>query len=249
MPKRYAELTLDDIAAFPAPGAAVPQSVTFLPGGSAVAYLLARDGTTTLDLWRHNMGTPEPELLATAPGEGEAYSLEEQLRRERLRQAWGGITGYQVAGDTLLVPHAGRLWHAPLGEKLRPLAGADGALDPRLFPDGHRAAFVLEGELHVADLTDGGITRLTEGGEPGLTHGVAEYAAQEELGRGEGFWIHPEGHTLAFAEVDERHVPIYPIAHQAADPVWVEEHRYPFVGRENAHVRLGTVPAAGGAPT
>lgn len=250
MPKRYAELTLDDIATFPPPGAAVPQSVTFLPGGTAVAYLLPREGTTTLDLWRQDLGTIEAELLAAAPGEADAsYSLDEQLRRERMRQAWGGITNYQVAGETLLVPHAGRLWHAPLGAELRPLDGADGAIDPRLFPDGRRVAFVLAGELHVADLAGGSILRLTEGSAPGLTHGLAEYAAQEELGRGEGFWVHPDGQVVAFTEVDERHVPLFPITHQAADPVWVEEHRYPFVGQENARVRLGTVSATGGAPT
>lgn len=242
-------LTLDDVARFPLPGMEVPQSIRFLPDGSGVTYLRPRPSTTTLELCLHDPSSGETRLLAAPPGGGDVYSLEDQLRRERTRQAWGGITAYGTAGGRLLVPHAGRVWHARLGEELRPIGGLDGALDPRLFPDGQRVLFVRDGDMHVADLETGEVRRLTEGAQPGFTHGLAEYAAQEELGRSEGFWIRPDGEWIAYAEVDERHVPIYPIVHQADDPVWIEEHRYPFAGMENAHVRLLSIPADGGTPT
>jgi dipeptidyl-peptidase-4 len=85
----------------------------------------------------------------------------------------------------------------------------------------------------------------------GMTNGLAEYIAQEELGRREGFWWSPDGQWIAFEEVDERHIPPYVIAHQGLDttgPEAREEHRYPFAGAQNARVRLGVVAADGGAP-
>ncbi|MDA8346719.1 MAG: DPP IV N-terminal domain-containing protein [Thermaerobacter sp.] len=246
---RYSQLTLDQIATFPPPGTAGPQSLQFLEDAGAVAYLLPREESTTLDLWLYDLNANESRLLTKPPGEDDAYSLEEELRRERSRQAWGGITSYQITGGTLLVPHGGQLWHGRVGQPLMALQNAADAVDPRLFPDGRRVAFVREGDLHVLDLATGEVQALTTGAEPGFTHGLAEYAAQEELGRPEGYWIRPDGAIIAYAEADERHVPLYPISHQTGDPVWVEEHRYPLVGAENARVRLGTVSAAGGETT
>src|SRR5262249_29586595 len=66
--------------------------------------------------------------------------------------------------------------------------------------------------------------------------------------RDTGFWWSPGGGSIAFQETDERHVPLYTIAHQGqADPV-VETHRYPFAGKANAKVRLGVVSVTGGGP-
>ena len=84
-----------------------------------------------------------------------------------------------------------------------------------------------------------------------MTNGLAEYIAQEELGRREGFWWSPDGQWIAFEEVDERHIPPYVIAHQGLDTTELqarEEHRYPFAGAQNALVRLGVVAADGSAP-
>ena len=100
-----------------------------------------------------------------------------------------------------------------------------------------------------------------EGGEPlqltsgahgtGKTHGLAEYIAQEEMGRRHGFWWSPDSARIAFAEVDETHIPVYRIVHQGKDAVGEgaqEDHRYPFAGQANAKVRLGVVARAGGEP-
>lgn len=246
--KRFAQLTLDQLATFPPPGAGGPQSLEFLEDGSAVVYLLPRENSTTLDLWLYDVRQGQARLLATPPGEGDAYSLDEELRRERAREAWGGITSFQLAAGTLLVPHGGSLWHAPLGEPLRRLEIEGEAVDPRLFPDGRQVAYVAEGDLHVLTLDSGAVRKLTHGAEPGLSHGLAEYAAQEELGRAQGYWIRPDGGMIAFTEADERHVPFFPIVHQGGDPVWLEQPRYPFVSAQNARVRLGTVPVGGGEP-
>ncbi len=234
-------LSLEDLLAFPRPGGRAPQQVSFLPDG-AVAYLLARPDSTVLDLWRHD--GQRPELWLEAPGQV-AYSLAEELSRERRRFVWDGITGYQVQGTTLLAQAAGEWWLKPGAEPARRLPAAAGAEGATLLADGRRLIFHRQGELCLLDLADDTVVTLTDGAAEGLSHGVAEFVAQEELGRSEGFWASPDGQWLALTEVDERHLPQFPIVHQG-DTVWTEYHRYPFVGAENARVRLGVMPLSGG---
>jgi dipeptidyl-peptidase-4 len=96
--------------------------------------------------------------------------------------------------------------------------------------------------------TDGSGTprQLTSGAGGGITNGVAEYIAQEEMGRSEGYWWSPDSQKLAYVRADSRHIPIYPIVHQGTATPFVEEHRYPFAGQPNARVRLGIIAVSGG---
>ncbi len=109
-------------------------------------------------------------------------------------------------------------------------------------------AFVRDGDLHVIDLNSGKESKLTRGAVDGLSHGLAEFMAQEEMGRQTGYWWSPNGATIAFQETDERHIPLYRIAHQGKGAPTIETHRYPFPGQANAKVRLGVVSATGGDP-
>jgi dipeptidyl-peptidase-4 len=129
------------------------------------------------------------------------------------------------------------------------LEESEGAIAPQLSPDGRRVAYVRDGELRVQETSGGGARAVTEGAGPGITNGLAEFVAQEEMGRGEGFWWRPDARFLAYERVDTRHIPIYPILHQGKDTVDVEEHAYPFPGQENARVQLGVVAVDGGSTT
>ena len=58
------------------------------------------------------------------------------------------------------------------------------------------------------------ITRLTtNGAKPGVTCGVADFVAQEEMDRYRGFWWSPDGRSIAYTEVDETSVPEMTIQH------------------------------------
>ncbi len=50
--------------------------------------------------------------------------------------------------------------------------------------------------------------------------------------------------------MDDAHIPEYTIIHQAQAPVdaITDVIRYPFAGKQNAHVRLGVVRRTGGDP-
>jgi len=89
-------------------------------------------------------------------------------------------------------------------------------------------------------------TLLTTGATDGLTHGLAEFMAQEEMGRFTGYWWSPDGRKIAYEEADDRHIPAYTIAHMGPDDTSAEVHRYPFPGKANARVRLGVVDVGGG---
>src|SRR6266487_2052184 len=91
--------------------------------------------------------------------------------------------------------------------------------------------------------------RLLTSHPAGMTNGLAEFIAQEELDRLSGYWPSPRGNMVAFEQVDESNIPVFPIVHQAKPALEIEEHRYPFAGAENARVKLGVVPLEGGTTT
>jgi len=248
-------LSLEDVARYPRPGMTVPRHVEFTPDGRAVAYLMGAEGLLAQGLWTYGIATGERRQVAGEPAGAaaseEARSLDEQLRRERTRVREVGVTDYQYASEgedgplVLLAPLDGWLHIARGDGPLARLDGSAGALDARLSPDGSLVAFVRDDELWVAPTGGGAPPRqLTTGAGGGVTNGLAEYIAQEEIGRREGYWWSPDGARLAYARADSSHIPLYPIAHQGTEALTVEEHRYPFAGARNATVRLGVVAVA-----
>ena len=250
-------LTTTDVARRPAPGTTIPSGIAFSPDGSTVTMLVAEHGSLRQRIVAVDVATGGRRDVAT-PGtdvsEGD-LSLEERLRRERARELAVGVTScrWAKAAERLLVPMPDGLWvlDGPDAEPERVVAAADHPgplLDARLSDDGRLLGFVCEGEVHVVDVAGGEPVAVTSGSEPGLTNGLAEYVAQEEMGRPYGFWFSPDASMVAFCEVDERHVPVFRIAHQGSpSPQDFEEHRYPFAGGDNAHVRIGVVPSDGAA--
>lgn len=250
-------LTPERVAQLPAPGMNVPVNLTFAPDGR-ITFLYSEEGTLIRRLYAWDPATGTRELLLQPRAAG-AFSREEVLRRERQRQYGLGVTTYAWSeeGGTLLVPLGEALYvRTARDADLRKVADGP-CIDPRLNRDGTAVAFVRHGELYVLDLTlpDAVPERLTfdatlpADGDQRITNGLAEFVAQEELGRQHGFWWSPDGRFLAFQQVDQGPVPLYPIVHQGADRVEVETHRYPFAGAANVRWRLGLVRARGGAVT
>src|SRR5216683_7431983 len=209
------QLSLEDIARYPRPGMDVPSGVKFTPDSRKVTYLLGEAGSLAQDLWTYDLDTGgRRQLTKLASGAGSppgSLSLDEELRRERSRQRQQGVTSYQFvraaegAPLLLLVPFAGRLYLARAGESLTPLPDSAGTIDARLSPDGSHVAFGRDGELRVVTTDGAGQPRtLTSGATDGVTNGLAEYIAQEEMDRQAGYWWSPDGTRLAFVRADSR---------------------------------------------
>lgn len=253
-PKKAAKRPVDAaaVAQFPAPGTVVPGAFAFTPDGKALTYLKSETAGPNRVLWRVDVDGGKPRVVARPPGSGDTdtnVSQAEALRRERMRLRDTGITQVVRAekADVAVVPLRGDLYLLRGDRPLEQVTKTPSPeIDPRLTPDGAKVAFVRDDELYVIDLDSKKETKLTSGAEPGLTHGVAEFVAQEEMERFTGFWWAPDGSKIAYQETDERHIPLYSIVHQGGESWSVETHRYPFAGEANAKVRLGVVPASGG---
>ena len=134
-------------------------------------------------------------------------------------------------------------------QKTGSVIGRDrGAIDAQLSPDGKMVAFVVAGDIYVVPTqkTNTTPTRITYGARQDnhvcVSHGLADFVAQEEMDRYRGFWWDPQSQGILFAKVDESHVPAYRITHQGqGGEDTFEDHRYPFAGKLNPKVQLGYV--------
>jgi dipeptidyl-peptidase-4 len=256
---RVGRVPIEAIGVIPQPGMALPSAFTFSADDATLTYLAAAPGATDQRLMALDVDSGATHVLAEAPGGGvreENLTPEEELRRQRARLHTSGITHYARAerSDRLMIPLLGDV-HVLDGEggSLRLLVEASDtapSLTPALSPDGQWVAYVQDAELCVVPAVGGAPRQLTEGARGAdKTHGLAEFVAQEELDRGDGFWWSPDSQWLAFEEVDESPVPIFRILHLGSEAVGTEmeeAHRYPFAGGANVDVRLGVVSREGG---
>jgi len=252
---------VEEVARYPRPGTAVPRSLAFSPDDTLVTFLFSEEGTLQRQLYSLDIESGKRSRLVDPPGGGvteESLTLEERLRRERRRERGLGVTRYAWAEDTerILLPLRGAL-HVQDGRdgELRLVLDSAGkpALDPRITRDGSLIAYVQDAELYVVPAAGGKARQITRGARgTGKTNGLAEYVAQEEMGRHHGHFFSYDGKHIAYTEVDETHIPVYRIVHQGEDSVGEgaqEDHHYPFPGAPNAKVRLGVIPVTGGRTT
>ncbi|HEY0707901.1 MAG TPA: DPP IV N-terminal domain-containing protein, partial [Polyangia bacterium] len=167
-----------------------------------------------------------------------------------------GFTTFDVSkdGKRVLLPLSGRVYvFERAGDKpgrIRALGKpGDAVIDPRFSPDGKQVAFVRDNDLFAIDVDSGRERRLTRGGSETLTHGLAEFVAQEEMERHEGYFWSPDSRFLAYAEVDQSGLERFTIADPAHPEKPANLFPYPRAGGKNARVRLGIVAATGGATT
>jgi len=164
-----------------------------------------------------------------------------------------GITRYQWAKTKsqsllMLIPIGSDLYIHD-GKELRLLVNGTSQpsiIDARLSPDGSYVAYVQDCELYCVSTatTPGQPRQLTfdARGQPNKTNGLAEFIAQEEMERSEGYWWSDDSRFIAFTQVDESNVPAFRISHSGSDnPDQTEEHRYPFAGKPNVKVTVGIV--------
>lgn len=232
-----------------------PVSPKLTPDGEHVIFLRAQPRNPTLRLYEFTVADgSERELLSPeqllAGGE-EQLTAEEKARRERQRQSLRGFTAFQLSkdGSRLLVTLSGKLYVVNRSDlKFTELPGQNW-IDPHFSPDGHAVAAVRERELYVIDLATNRERPITTGATATVSHGLAEFVAQEEMDRDEGFWWSPDSTTLVYQETDESMVETRYIANALHPEEKPAEFAYPKAGSANARVRLGIISATGGATT
>ncbi|WP_329472147.1 prolyl oligopeptidase family serine peptidase [Streptomyces sp. NBC_01723] len=231
-----------------------PRSFTVAPDGSRVAFLRSGSGTDRANsLWVLDIdgGT---ERVAADPrallgGAEEALSPEERARRERSREGGAGIVGYATDSAVELASFAlsGRLFAAELrAGTARELSTPGPVIDPRPSPDGRHIAYVAQGGLRVVGAEGDGDRALAEADGEGVTYGLAEFIAAEEMGRSRGFWWSPDSDRLLVARVDDTPVQRWWISDPARPERDPQHVPYPAAGTANADVRLFVLGVDGG---
>ncbi|MEU1279917.1 prolyl oligopeptidase family serine peptidase [Streptomyces sp. NPDC005805] len=232
-----------------------PRAFTVSPDGSRVVFLRSASGTDRTGLlWVLDLDGPVPrERIAADPrelaaGSEEDLPAEERARRERSREGSAGVVEYAVDGAAELAAFAlsGRLFTAELrAGTARELPVAGPVIDPRPSPDGRYVAYAAGGALRVTGAEGGGDRALAEPDGPGVTFGLAEFVAAEEMGRSRGFWWSPDSDRLLVARVDDSEVRRWWISDPAHPDRRPAEIAYPAAGTPNAEVRLFAVALDG----
>jgi len=239
-------IPIEEISKFPLPGLDFPSSFSFSPDGKYLTYLKSVDSSGYKALYGLDLTEKSEFLIADNLGDSSAKeTLEEQLRRQRLRQMSGGISQYFWTKDSkILIPHQGNIYwlDGPFSTPELLVSASDHpCLDVKASPNGNFISFVRNGDIHLLEVISRTSFKLTDG-EDDSTRGLADYIAQEEMGRSTGYWWSPDSCYVAFTEVTEKHIPEFLITHVGSDLVGtsaIESHRYPFAGQDNPQVRVG----------
>jgi dipeptidyl-peptidase-4 len=132
----------------------------------------------------------------------------------------------------------------------------------KFSPDGSRVAYVRFNNIFVEDVETGVATRLTDDGSEKIVNGTSDWVYEEEFDVRDGFRWSPDGKRIAYWQFDTSNVKNFPLVYDTGAPYKIEtgipypglgvyptvrQIPYPQPGAENSAVRVGVVPAIGGA--
>ena len=241
-------LTIERIYAHGPLTGALPEGITWSPDGKHLTYL---DGGELIDL---DPGTGKPHVLVSrsklAALSGADGSEQDKDHRERYKMA-----SYLWSPDSkhLLFDANGRLWLYDLGTGTGVQVGftdtASGD-DPKFSPNGETISFVRNHGLsivHPREIIDAAPFAVAP--PPPVvstTNGQVDWIYEEELDVRSNYFWSPDSKNLAFLQMNEEHVPQYPLEDWIPTHAQVEMQRYPQPGDNNPEVRVGVVGTAGG---
>ncbi len=246
------ELTVERIYSDPSLDGPAPRSVKLSPDGSRVTFLKGKeDEQERLDLWEYNLKDRKSRILvdsrALLPGE-ENLSDEEKARRERMRLFAKGIISYYWGDDskTLLFPLGGDIFAydltKPADKATKQLTKTETyETDIKLSPNGDFVSFIREQNIYLVNVKTGKEQQLTFDGKDTIKNGMAEFVAQEEMGRLTGYWWSPDSKKIAYLQVDESPVNIEKRYEINAEDFTVFEQRYPSTGTNNVLIKLAVL--------
>jgi dipeptidyl-peptidase 4 len=244
MPEAVPKLSFERVFASPGLDGPAPRQVRLSPDGRYLTLLRNRaDDRERYDLWGYDIETREWRMLvdSEALGSGRELSEDEKMQRERARVgSLKGIIAYQWASDGsgVLVPLDGDLFLAKLDGTVTRLTDTEGTeLNPKLSSKGGFVSFVRDRRLWVGPVGGEAQPVTPQEGET-IRWGEAEFVAQEEMARLQGYWWSPDDSRIVVQRTDEASVGIVTRAAIGAKGTKVFDQRYPAAGTDNAVVEL-----------
>lgn len=118
----------------------------------------------------------------------------------------------------------------------------------KLSPNGKSVGYVFKNNLYAHDLATGKTVQLTKDGTDKIVNGTFDWVYEEEFSLQDGWRWSPDGTKIAFWQLDTTHEPMFTMINNTESlyPT-LKQFPYPKAGDTNADVRVGVVPAAGGA--
>lgn len=245
MPDAAPTLTFERVFASPGLDGPAPRQVKLSPDGHFLTLLRNRaDDRDRYDLWGYDIETRDWRMLVDSEklGSGRELSEDEKMQRERARVgSLKGIIAYQWASDGsgVLVPLDGDLFLAKLDGTITRLTDTEGTeLNPQLTPKGGSVSFVRDRRLWVGPVGGEALPITPAGEAETIRWGEAEFVAQEEMARLQGYWWSPDDKRIVVQRTDEASVGIVTRAAIGAKGTKVFDQRYPAAGTDNAVVEL-----------
>jgi len=239
-------LTVEDIFAHRSLTGGAPQGLTWSPDGQHLTYL---DGGELIDL---DLATGKPHVLVSR-AKLAMLSNDNTTEKDRDHRARYGMASYLWAPDSahLLFDSNGSLWMYDLktGTGLAiGLSGSASGDDPKFSPDGKMLSYLRKHGLTVIHLRDPGTptSEVASSNSPAVMNGEVDWVYEEELDVRSNYFWSPDSSRLAFLQMNEDHVPEYPITDWIPVHPVVDKQRFPQPGDPNPEVRVGIVGTRGG---
>ena len=223
-----------------------PEGIAWSPDGQHLSYM---DGGELIDL---DPGSGKPHVLVS---HAKMAPLDEArgTERDRDHRARYGEASYLWAPDSrhLLFDSNGRLWMYDLsnGTGLEIGFTGEGSGDnPKFSPNGESISFVRDHGLAVLHLRVPGTptTMVAQAPNDAILNGQVDWVYEEELDTRSNYFWSPDSKSLAYLQMNEAEVPLYPITDWIPTHALIYLQRYPQPGDPNPNVRVGVVSAGGG---
>jgi len=118
----------------------------------------------------------------------------------------------------------------------------------KFSPDASRVAYVSKLNIYVEDLAAGDVKQLTFDGGDNIINGTFDWVYEEELDDRDGFRWSPDGKYIAYWQSDTKGTGVFYMINNVDSVYSVPiPLPYPKAGTTNSAVKVGVVPAAGGA--
>ncbi len=244
-------LTLERLFSEPALSGGLVIEPRLSPDGKILTYLQRKsENERVLDLWAMDADGRNQRLFVDSDvlhnqSKGPELSLEEKALRERKRISHGGIISYFWSQDSkkILIPYRGQLFLYDIELGLSQLS-SQACFDPKFSPSSRFVSCVRNYNLVIIDTQTKKTNQLTQMGSQLRPIGIAEFIAQEEMGRESGYWWSPDESHIAFTQTDNSVVEKVKRLEFYPKGLEVVEQRYPYAGSQNAKVDLLTVQVA-----
>jgi len=262
------QFTIDAVFAEGGLTGRAPETIKWSLDGTKVAYVQRDDSGDHGELWYLDTTTGEKKVLVSEAKLAQLAPPTSRIKDEREKER---VTRYHVAAYSwspdskhLLFDSQGQLWYYDLGTGtgVQLTASPDASEDPKFSPDGKRLAFVRKHNLYVRSVSgEEGERRITreekekdkdkdkdknKSKEDNILNGEVDWVYAEELAVRSNYFWSPEGHDIIFLQMDETHVPTYPITDWIPTHPRLDQEKYPKAGDPNPRVRLGVVDSGGG---